>query len=539
MHLSNLPIKARLTVCFAIILILLISISVIAYLGMTRLSQSSETFVEQDVSEVLFASDINIKAQAAALSLLQILPNKDRSARIALYKEMDGHNKELTELVSALQQQDPEGMDTLVSDIVQHRQAYQTAFLDTVDLVELDADAAIQHFNQHTKPALDMLLADIQALLQKKQTHMQSRHDESEGHSTQLLTLMAILSVIAIVLGGLLATITSHSIVPPLRNAVEIAKKIANGNFSNTAPHNRKDEIGELLDAFQEITQDLGSLISSIKTSAINVEDSAGHLNEPVEQVVKASNHQTSAATQINELIYGFVEENAQAAHTASEAKHQAELARDLASEGSQRITSASVEFSSIAETINRSADSVEGLRHQAISVRDMVTSIKDIAEQTNLLALNAAIEAARAGEQGRGFAVVADEVRNLATRTAQATTEINEVIDAIDVGTQQAVEQIGTGRQEMEAGVQLIEDMVAPLKQLKTGAQASLEQLELLTEAVNKQAQDSEKIGENIKTIGALAEENRTAVTSVSQFTQGLKSVSATLSEQVKRFVL
>lgn len=539
MRIQNLSIKSRLTLSFTIILILLIIVSLLAFTGMTRLSKSSESFVERDVSEVLFASEINIEAQAAALSLLQILPNKDRNARIALYKEMDQHSAKVTELVNALKEQDPEGMDNLVSNIVKHRKDYQAAFLDTVDLVELDANEAIQHFNKHTKPALDRLLSDIKELLTQKHAHMQTKHEETETHSSQLLTLMAILSLVAIILGIILAALTSKSIVSPLNEAVLAARRISSGDFSQTAMTTRKDEIGALLHAFQGITNELGSLIASIKHSSESVEDSASHLNEPVQAVVAASNNQSQAATEITTLIHNFIDENAQAANTASEAKHQAELARDLASEGCRRITSASQEFGKIADTINRSADSVEGLRQQAVSVREMVTSIKEIAEQTNLLALNAAIEAARAGEQGRGFAVVADEVRNLASRTAQATTEINDIIDAIDGSTQLAVEQIGAGRQEMEAGVQLIEDMVEPLMELKSGSQASLEQLELLSEAIIKQAQDSQLIGQNIREIGELAKENCTEVNSVSGYTLTLKEVSSNLGEQVRRFVL
>lgn len=539
MGFQDFSIKTRLTLSFAIILILLIIVSLLAFTGMTRLSESSKSFVEEDVSQVLFVSEINLEAEGAALNLLEILSNKDRNARIALYKEMDQHNKRVSELVATLQEKDPTGMNQLVSDIVRDREAYKKAFFETVDLVEIDPDAAIKQYNAETKPTLDRLLSDIKLLLETKQKHMMMEQDKSETESNQLLTLMAALSAIAIILGLGLATRTSKSIVTPLNDAVAAARRIAAGDFCQSNVNQRKDEIGDLLHAFQDITNDLGSLIASIKHSSESVEDSASHLNAPVQAVVAASNNQTNAVSQIDRLIHRFVDENAQAANTANKAQHQAELARDLASEGCQRITSASQEFGKIADTINRSADSVEGLRQQAVSVREMVTSIKDIAEQTNLLALNAAIEAARAGEQGRGFAVVADEVRNLATRTAQATTEINDIIDAIDSSTQQAVDQIGAGRQEMEAGVQLIQDMIEPLMELKSGSQASLEQLELLADVVTNQAQESELIGQNIRDIGQLAEENCTEVNSVSGYTEALKEVSSDLGSQVRRFVL
>jgi methyl-accepting chemotaxis protein len=176
-------------------------------------------------------------------------------------------------------------------------------------------------------------------------------------------------------------------------------------------------------------------------------------------------------------------------------------------------------------------------MRQRVEQVAVTVGVIKEIADQTNLLALNAAIEAARAGESGRGFAVVADEVRKLATRTAEATLQIDKEIIAIDQQTQLAVNNINAGHTGMDRGMVLIENMVAPLGELRTGAQASLDNLEVLTKIVSDQARESAAIAENVHRIIGMAEDNYDSAKSVAAITSEMGALSEELQATVKTF--
>ncbi len=531
---NDLRISLRLGIAFSIILLLLVTISLIAFSGMSKLSVGAKQFAREDVQEVVLASQIKIEAQAAALRLLQILPNKDRDSRIKLYSLMDQHNRRVDQLLGELEEQSNE---PLVEEVVASRTKYKTAFLETVDFVEVDPETAIQQFNSDTAPALEALLTNIASLLKAKQAEMLTEQQQLEQDSDQALSIVTVLSVIAVLLGGILALLTSRSISLPLRETVEVAKQISNGDLTYRTEQISKDEVGDLMVAFNSINQGLGELVSSISRSAETVSNTADSMEEPVAKVDQASNQQDLSVADIDSAIQGFTQNSAQAATTAQEAKVQAEAARDLAQEGKALIGKASKEFQMIASTINRSADAVEALRERAVSVREMISTIGSIAEQTNLLALNAAIEAARAGESGRGFSVVADEVRNLANRTTQATEEINQVIDAIDRETGNAAQQITDGRQQMEAGVELIENMVQPLTDLSTGSDASLLQLEALESAVTNQAEESRQICENISSIGQLSKENKSAAEAVATLTRELKTVSQDLIGKVRQF--
>ncbi len=531
----NIRIGTRLIICFAIILAFLISISIVSISRMNVLADTARMFIDEDVKQVMLASDINIQAEAAALALLQILLTADREQRTPLYKKMDGHNANISQLLAELSESGGRSLD--INQIVQSRKAYDASLTETVELVELSAQKALNHYRENTQPKLNQLLSNIALLLDQQQREMHEKQQLSEEDNQQAETIVVSLSVTALVLVALLATLVSRSIVIPLRQTVVIARKIAEGDLQLTQTSDHTDEIGDLENAFAVMCQSLNQLVSSIQHSAHEITVSAVSLNDPVSHVQSGSEQQRQGVTRIEEAVSEFANDSDRAVNAAAESKEQAEKAMNLANEGKSLIDKTTAEFDHISTTINRSTQVVESLRDRAVSVSNLVNSVREIAEQTNLLALNAAIEAARAGESGRGFSVVADEVRSLAGRASQATSEIDEVIESIVAETKTAADQIGQGRKEMEAGVTLLQQLVKPLNDLSTGSQVSFRQLRELEQSVADQSNASNGITLEIKRIATMASDNSEAVNLVKDATTSLNQLSNNLASQTQKF--
>lgn len=532
---SRLKIGSRLAFCFSIILILLIVISVVSLARINSLSEASRQFIEEDVNQVTLAAEINIQAQAAALNLLQILLTADRENRVPLYKAMDTHNAALEKLINAL---DRNFVDqSRLNQILEARETFHSSLIETVNYVELSTSRAFSYYNENTRQKLDFLLAKISSLLSHQQSLAQGKQRQSEASNRQATFIVISLSIFALGLVGVLATLVSRSIVLPLRETVAIARKITNGELVLPEQVIRYDEIGELNNAFRSMCGGLIQLISSIGRSADQITVSSDSLRVPVNHVQKGSEHQRTAVNRIEQVVSKFTKDTERAVTAAIESKKQAEKSMNLANEGKGLIDKTTSEFDKISYTISNSAQIVESLRDHAISVSSLVNTVREIAEKTNLLALNAAIEAARAGESGRGFSVVADEVRMLAGKASQATIEIDTVIESIVKETKSAADRIGKGRNEMEDGVALLKKMVQPLSDLSAGAQISLNQLQELEQAVSEQAKESNEITFEVQNIASMAEENKDAVRSVTAATTSLNELSDSLGAQVKKF--
>jgi len=206
---------------------------------------------------------------------------------------------------------------------------------------------------------------------------------------------------------------------------------------------------------------------------------------------------------------------------------------------GGEIVSSSIQGMESVSNRIQESAGRIQSLGQRSQEIGDIIGVIEDIAEQTNLLALNAAIEAARAGEQGRGFAVVADEVRKLAERTGKATKEITTVIESVQHGTNEAVHSMEAGTQEAHSGMALAREAGVRLTAIVNGVQRVVDMIQMFAQSTQQQSQVSGELSSSIQQVAKLSQENEGHVQGVAAATQQFADLAADLETSLKRFTL
>jgi len=280
----------------------------------------------------------------------------------------------------------------------------------------------------------------------------------------------------------------------------------------------------------------LQTSLSAIKQSVEHLAGSAGKTAAASSQVANAANSQCDAAAS----TAAAVEQSAASINlVADQTRETAEISRHasgLSAQGEQVARETAVEMSRIADSMKDSARLISSLSERSQNISGIVKVIKDIAEQTNLLALNAAIEAARAGEQGRGFAVVADEVRKLAERTAAATTEISDMIEAIQGEVTSAVGNLGARDEQVGQAVKLAEQVAGALAEINAGARKTESRIQDITNAANEQGAASREIAGNIERIAQMAKSNNAAVMEAANSARYVDELAAQLRTEVLR---
>lgn len=294
----------------------------------------------------------------------------------------------------------------------------------------------------------------IRELIDLKVADARRREELNHVTAGKAIVQSVSISVIGMILAVALGLFIAHRITRPIREVVEVAQTIAEGDLNRNLQIDAQDETGQLARAINRMQEHLNSLLAVIKTTSDRVAESVEMLRTTAVEIAsraeRAAGQAGSIATASEEMSATSVD----IARNCADAAHGAKSASDAAIEGSRVVAGTIDTMGRIAGTVRETAGSVRLLGTRSDEIGSIIATIRDIADQTNLLALNAAIEAARAGEQGRGFAVVADEVRALAARTATATREIESMIEMMQSETRSAVSAMETGVVEVEEGL-------------------------------------------------------------------------------------
>ncbi len=362
--------------------------------------------------------------------------------------------------------------------------------------------------------------------------------DDVDEAVKQAAIRYGLFSFIVLIIMGTVSFLVSRSIVNQLGGepamAIELMSRAASGDLTVDVQSTAK---GSIMDSAGEMLRSIRRMVVEISQGSARLSHGAEHINTASHEVALASQRQSDATSSMAAAIEEMTVSINHISDSARDTQGNSTNSVHLSEEGFERINIASQGINAIASTVNDASARIGKLEERANQISSIASVIKDIAGQTNLLALNAAIEAARAGEQGRGFAVVADEVRKLAERTSSATVEIEQMIAGIQNDTVEVVGVMEAVLPQIEAGVRAASEAAESLQKIKDGAQSTLDSVRDVAEATKEQSQASNAIAQKVEEIATMVDETTAAMQSTADTAGELEKISGELSALVSRF--
>ncbi|MGE4261934.1 methyl-accepting chemotaxis protein [Shewanella sp.] len=421
----------------------------------------------------------------------------------------------------------PAAEQNLLSNALSGLDEYEAKLDGLVDIDKRIADSKTTLEQDASK-----LLSSVTSLVES-----QSAKRLADGEQAELLVL--VVAVLALILGIACSLLITKQIISPLHLTVSAARRIAGGDLTQSIHSERKDELGTLLRAMGEMNDTLKDMMSQIDGSVVQLASSAEQLSAVSEQNSVGMQSQRSETDQVAAAINEMTASVQEVAGNAEQAAQAAIEADNVTATGNKMVSEAVQHIERLSAEIASTAEAMAELKTESDSIGSVLDVIKSVAEQTNLLALNAAIEAARAGEAGRGFAVVADEVRSLASRTQASTEEIEKLISNLQHGTQSSVQKMERSRELSEEAVSLSRKSGSMLDDIARAVAKIQDMNHQIAAAAEEQSAVAEDINKSVVRVRDIAEQTAQATEETAQATEGVAALGLQLKGLLGHFKL
>lgn len=361
--------------------------------------------------------------------------------------------------------------------------------------------------------------------------------DRRDAESTQARSLQLISTLLALLVGIIAALVITRQITRPIQDTLAVVERIASGDLSHNIQVTRRDELGVLQQGIQRMGTTLRELISGIRDGVTQIASAAEELSAVTEQTSAGVNSQKIETDQVATAMHEMTATVQEVARNAEQASLAAADADGQARAGDKVVAEAIAQIERLAAEVARSTDAMTHLQQESNKIGSVMDVIKAVAEQTNLLALNAAIEAARAGEAGRGFAVVADEVRGLAQRTQKSTEEIEGLVAGLQNGTQQVATVMNNSRSLTDSSVELTRKAGVSLENITRTVSNIQSMNQQIAAAAEQQSAVAEEISRSIVNVRDVSEQTATASDETAKSSVELARLGSQLQQMVSHF--
>ena len=553
-QLNALGVRVRLGLIVSLSIVALLAVGIGGWLGIIRVSNSVFTLQDTRLPAAMLIGDIRGASNQLLLLSFEVLAReKQANAQSKFAQTLTRKEAVTTTLTKAMEdydrvaktEEEAESWDTLKESMKPWLASNTELSAIIKSLAENDdPDQQSQLFMQYKAPLtnwgytqarVDLNLASLLAL--NKEAVEKAREDDSLTIAFAKRFMLITLGVAIAVLFAL-AVVFVRSITAPLESLRRTIVSVAgNNDFTQRVGAQGKDEIAQTAGAFNRLLESIQDSLREVLGNTENIASASEQVSSASQQAASSSESQSEAATSMAAAIEEMTVSISHIGASAQETLSRAREAGDAADNGARIIAQTHKEMDKIADTVAQASKAIDKLSQESGRISTILQVIKDVADQTNLLALNAAIEAARAGEQGRGFAVVADEVRKLAERTTASTNAIGELVVSMQSSGQDAVSWMGSVNQQVNIGKQLSDSTVGHIDGIRESAQQVVTAVTDISEALNEQSATAQSIAQQVETVARLSETNNATARETEAISANLDHLSASLKAATGKF--